>query len=200
MTPFRSFGACDLRNYGKICSGGSARSGLLSSFSRAAAAMAMEIRRVICGPNDTPAHEQQILCVAYNPARRELFTGSADTTIKTWLSETGEHVRTLVEHKGWVTGLAFSSELRVLFSCSIDGRVLVWNKGELIQKEKVGSGKGADSEIAAKPLRALMSATKGPRHDKLDPREPYRNELAMAIARLEVANGRPAALRKRSGC
>jgi WD40 repeat protein len=90
--------------------------------------MAMEIRRIITGPNDTSAHDGLILCVAYNPQRREIFTGSQDTTIKTWLSETGEHVRTLVEHKGWVTGLAYSSELRLLFSCSIDGRVLVWNK------------------------------------------------------------------------
>ena len=52
--------------------------------------MAMEIRRTISGPNDTPAHDAPILCVAYNPARREIFTGSQDTTIKAWQSETGE--------------------------------------------------------------------------------------------------------------
>ena len=121
--------------------------------------MAMEIRRVITGPNDTPAHDAPILCVAYNPQRREIFTGSQDTTIKTWLSETGEHVRTLAEHKGWVTGLAYAPELRVLFSCSIDGRVLVWNKAELVQKEKVGAGKGSDSEIAG-----ISSAKGGPLH------------------------------------
>ena len=123
--------------------------------------MAMEIRRTICGPNDTSAHDGPILCVAYNPARREIFTGSQDTLIKTWLSETGEHVRTLQEHKGWVTGLAFSPELRVLFSCSIDGRVLVWNKGDLIQKEKVGAKEGDKDKVegggAAKggPLHCL---------------------------------------------
>ena len=120
--------------------------------------MAMEIRRTISGPNDTPAHDAPILCVAYNPARREIFTGSQDTTIKTWLSETGEHVRTLQEHKGWVTGLAFSPELRVLFSCSIDGRILVWSKGELLQKEKVGSGKGGMEEqgsVKGGPLHCL---------------------------------------------
>ena len=53
--------------------------------------------------------------------------------------------------------LAFSPELRVLFSCSIDGRVLVWNKAELIQKEKVGAAKGAESEIAG-------GARSGPLH------------------------------------
>ena len=106
--------------------------------------MAMEVRRVLTGPDGGSAHDGHILCVAYNPLRREISTGSQDTTIKTWLSETGEHVRTLREHNGWVTGLAFSPELRVLFSCSIDGRLLVWSKADCLQKEKVGCGKGAE--------------------------------------------------------
>jgi WD40 repeat protein len=99
--------------------------------------MAMEIRRCI-----GDAHDQAILSVTYNPQRREIFTGSQDTTIKVWLSETGELLRVLSEHAGWVTGLTFASEVRMLFSCSIDGRILVWSfKGELLQKEKVGGGK-----------------------------------------------------------
>ena len=106
--------------------------------------MAMEIRRTI---ND--AHDGTILCVAYNPQRREIFTGAQDNLIKVWLSETGELLRTLQEHAGWVTGLAFAPELRVLFSCSIDGRILVWSKNELLQKEKVGSGKGESAEMGS---------------------------------------------------
>eukprot|EP00964_Phaeocystis_antarctica_P095827 scaffold62228_cov51-Phaeocystis_antarctica.AAC.1 len=99
--------------------------------------MAMEVRRVIA-----EAHEQPILCVAYNAQRREIFTGSQDTTIKAWLSETGELLRTQREHAGWVTGLSYAylkeARTSVLFSCSVDGRILVWQKGELLQKEKVG--------------------------------------------------------------
>jgi len=95
------------------------------------------------------AHDQAILCVAYNPQRREIFTGSQDNTIKVWQSETGDPVRTLQEHAGWVTGLAFATELRVLFSSSIDGRILVWSfKGELMQREKAG-GKESSSEPGA---------------------------------------------------
>ena len=109
--------------------------------------MAMEIRRTITGPDGSPAHDGQILCIAYNPLRREISTGSADTTIKTWLSETGDHVRTLAEHKGWVTGLAFATSHKVLFSCSIDGNVLVWNKGDLLQREKVGQKSQASREV-----------------------------------------------------
>ena len=69
--------------------------------------MAMEIRRRITGDDNTSAHDGLILCIAYNQHRREIFTGAQDNLVKTWLSETGEHVRTLMEHKGWVTGLAF---------------------------------------------------------------------------------------------
>ena len=111
--------------------------------------MAMEVRRVIA-----EAHEQPILCVAYNAQRREIFAGSQDATIKAWASEAGTLERTLVEpgrataHAGWVTGLAFAPEVRVLFSCSIDGRILVWSfKGELVQKQQSG-GKGTDSSEA----------------------------------------------------
>eukprot|EP00966_Prymnesium_polylepis_P143252 3306632-Prymnesium_polylepis.2 len=121
---------------------------LASARARAALAdMAMEVRRTIAD-----AHEGAILCVAYNAQRREIFTGSQDTLIKVWLAESGELLRTLQEHAGWVTGLAFAPELRVLFSCSIDGRILVWSKNELLQKEKVGSGKGESADSAG-PLQ-----------------------------------------------
>ena len=122
--------------------------------------MAMEIRRRITGDDKASAHHGLILCVAYNPHRREISTGSQDTMIKTWNSESGEHVRTLAEHKGWVTGLAFSPELKVLFSCSIDGRVLVWLKAELLQKVAVGSGKGE----SALPEGGASGVKPGPLH------------------------------------
>ena len=114
--------------------------------------MAMEVRRVIA-----EAHEQPILCVAYNAQRREIFTGSQDTTIKAWQSETGELLRTQREHAGWVTGLSYAylkeARTSVLFSCSVDGRILVWQKGELLQKEKVGD-KGTHG-VQSGPLYCL---------------------------------------------
>jgi len=69
--------------------------------------------------------------------------------IKVWLSESGELLRTLHEHTGWVTGLAFAPELRVLFSCSIDGRILVWSKHECLQAEKVGTKKSDNVDVGA---------------------------------------------------
>ena len=53
-----------------------------------------------------------------------------------------------------VINIAFCPpELRVLFSCSIDGRVLVWNKAEILQKERVGSGKLATDLIAGSNVK-----------------------------------------------
>ena len=113
--------------------------------------MSMEVRRVI-----HDCHDQPVLCVAYNPQRREIFTGSQDTTIKVWLSETGELLRTLQEHAGWVTGLVYANEVRVLFSCGVDGRILVWSKGDLLQKEKVGDKTSTDkSTMQSGPLYCL---------------------------------------------
>ena len=108
--------------------------------------MAMEIRRTIAD-----AHDASILCVAYNPQRREIFTGAQDTLIKAWSSESGTCERVLTEHQGWVTGLAYAPELRVLFSCSIDGRILVWSKSELLQKEKVGASRNGESAVHIDP-------------------------------------------------
>ena len=42
--------------------------------------------------------------------------GAYGAVLKCKNKETGEEVRTLREHKGWVTGLAFSTELRTLFT------------------------------------------------------------------------------------
>lgn len=111
----------------------------------------MEIRRTI-----SEVHEQPVLCVAYNPAQRHIFTGSQDSTIKCWHSENGEHVRTLKQHAGWVTGLVYATEIRVLFSCSIDGFIMSWSaKGELLDKERAG-GKDAGQAEAGRTQSGPM--------------------------------------------
>uniref|UniRef100_A0A7S3DAN8 Guanine nucleotide-binding protein subunit beta-like protein n=1 Tax=Palpitomonas bilix TaxID=652834 RepID=A0A7S3DAN8_9EUKA len=87
--------------------------------------MSMEIRRII---NDV--HASNILCVAYNPARREIFTGSQEAIIKVWDGQSGELVRSLQKHSGCVTCLQYCNETRLLFSGSIDGHVYVWKDGK----------------------------------------------------------------------
>mmetsp|Transcript_34014 Transcript_34014/g.57193 ORF Transcript_34014/g.57193 Transcript_34014/m.57193 type:complete len:788 (+) Transcript_34014:49-2412(+) len=94
--------------------------------------MALDIKRVILD-----ASESSILSVAFNPHKRELYAGCGDGKIKVWSSETGEYIRTLQEHSGWVTGMLYSSEARLFFTASVDGKIKMWNnKGEVLHTEK----------------------------------------------------------------
>lgn len=75
-----------------------------------------------------------ILAVAYDCFHKELLSGSQDTTIKAWDVNTGQLLRKQTGHEGWVTDLLFVPELRLLFSCSVDHTVRVWNdKGKQAQ-------------------------------------------------------------------
>lgn len=75
-----------------------------------------------------------ILAVAYDGLHRELLSGSQDSAIKAWDSNNGQLLRKQTGHEGWVTDLLFIPELRLLFSCSVDHTVRVWNdKGKQAQ-------------------------------------------------------------------
>jgi len=91
--------------------------------------MAFEIHGLI---ND--AHELPILCCAYNVERKELYSGSQDTSIRVWDIETLKLVRKQTGHKGWVTSMVYSPNTKLLYSGSVDGTILVWNeKGITLQ-------------------------------------------------------------------
>ena len=64
------------------------------------------------------AHEKNILAIAYNIHRREIYTASEETAIKVWEADTGKYVGSLQGHLGWVTALlywyTFASSLCVL--------------------------------------------------------------------------------------
>ncbi|MEW5312499.1 MAG: hypothetical protein WDW38_004130 [Sanguina aurantia] len=97
--------------------------------------MAMEVTRVI-----EEAHETEINSLAYNIARREIYSAAQnEKCIKVWDSRTGLLLRTLQGHKGMVMCLAFSASVRLLFSGSIDNTVGIWtDKGINLQMAPVG--------------------------------------------------------------
>jgi WD40 repeat protein len=66
------------------------------------AKMAMEYRQII-----QDAHPKPILCLQYNPFRREIYTSGEDSTIRVWESESGKLLNTWIEHIGWVTQLLY---------------------------------------------------------------------------------------------
>lgn len=61
------------------------------------------------------------------PAGQLLCTCSADHTAVLWNVETGEHVRTLTGHSGWVLGSCFSSSGSVLATASWDSSIAIWD-------------------------------------------------------------------------
>eukprot|EP00698_Gefionella_okellyi_P017161 TRINITY_DN4977_c0_g1_i3.p1 TRINITY_DN4977_c0_g1~~TRINITY_DN4977_c0_g1_i3.p1 ORF type:complete len:775 (-),score=152.69 TRINITY_DN4977_c0_g1_i3:22-2346(-) len=87
--------------------------------------MSIEPLRVL---NET--HDGAVLCYAYHHFKREVYTGGQDAVIKVWDNESGKLLKVLEKvHTGWVTGIHFEPELRLLLSCSLDGRLVAyWSK------------------------------------------------------------------------
>jgi WD40 repeat protein len=93
----------------------------------------MEFRNVIWD-----AHPKPIIAIQFNPFRRELYTAGEDSSIKVWEIESGKLLTNWIGHVGWVTSLFFCKEIKLLFSCSIDGFIIAWGpNGKIIQKIQV---------------------------------------------------------------
>eukprot|EP00002_Diphylleia_rotans_P004477 TRINITY_DN1330_c0_g2_i4.p1 TRINITY_DN1330_c0_g2~~TRINITY_DN1330_c0_g2_i4.p1 ORF type:complete len:685 (+),score=88.24 TRINITY_DN1330_c0_g2_i4:129-2183(+) len=92
--------------------------------------MAIELRRVV---NDV--HDRPVLSLSYSAFYREIYTGSEDGSIRAWDRETGRYIRHLGEHKGWVTGLHYHPDHKILFSASVDGRIVAWSPTGVIHDE-----------------------------------------------------------------
>ena len=52
--------------------------------------------------------QNQVLCLAFNAAKDELYSGSEDTAIKVWDAQHGRLVRKQEGHRSWVTDMLFA--------------------------------------------------------------------------------------------
>ena len=78
--------------------------------------------------------QNQVLCLAYNAAKDELYSGSEDTAIKVWDTQHGRLIRRQEGHRSWVTDLLVAPDIRMLFSCSLDHTIAAWtDRGQRIQ-------------------------------------------------------------------
>jgi hypothetical protein len=72
-------------------------------------------------------HSNEVYCVAINPTRKILASGSSDKQIKLWNLETGQEISTLKGHSGLIRSLAFSPDAETLVSGSSDHTIRLWN-------------------------------------------------------------------------
>jgi eukaryotic-like serine/threonine-protein kinase len=72
-------------------------------------------------------HVSAVDAVAFSPDGTTIATGGFDNSINLWEVSTGDKVKTLNGHTGWVWNLAFSPDGKKLLSGSADKTVRTWN-------------------------------------------------------------------------
>lgn len=65
--------------------------------------------------------------VAFSPDGKTLAAGVVSGDIKLWDTQSGQELKTLTGHTGWVDSLAFSPNGQILASASTDKRIMLWN-------------------------------------------------------------------------
>ena len=75
-----------------------------------------------------------VLALAFSSDGTRLASGSKDTTVRLWDTNTGDELAILRKHTGWINVLAFSSDGKMLASGGTDKTVNLWNTstGELL--------------------------------------------------------------------
>ena len=93
--------------------------------------MALEVSRVLAG-----AHDDPILCVAYNAVNREVWTGCQGGKIRCWEEKTGTLIQEVsAAHKGWVTAMEYVARHDYLVTCGVDGTMVCrTDKGKELQR------------------------------------------------------------------
>ncbi|MFE3054586.1 TIR domain-containing protein [Nocardia sp. NPDC059239] len=76
--------------------------------------------------NAMQGHEGVVTGVAFSPNGDRIVSCGTDGTVRLWDGNTGQPIRTLAGHTGWVEAVAFAGYDRIV-STSVDGTLRVWN-------------------------------------------------------------------------
>jgi WD40 repeat protein len=67
-----------------------------------------------------------IFTIAYSPDGSKIISGGGDNLIKVWDAESGQEIRTLSGHTGWIYSAAYSPDGKRIVSCDIK-TIKVWD-------------------------------------------------------------------------
>lgn len=71
-------------------------------------------------------HTDWVRAVAFCPRGKFLVSGSADGTVRLWLTTTGEVLHTLLGHSKDVNSIALDPDGKTIVSGSRDGTIKIW--------------------------------------------------------------------------
>jgi WD40 repeat protein/serine/threonine protein kinase len=98
----------------------------------------------------------------FSPDGRMLISGGEDNRVIVWDFARRERLKTLADHKGWVTALAFSPDGKWFASAGADGAVIVWDAAQLKKVAVLPSHQGVVRNIAfSADGRFLVTPTGG---------------------------------------
>ena len=96
-------------------------------------------------------HTDLVWSVAFSPNGQTLASGSRDTTIRLWNSNTGNLKRILREHTDEVLSVVFSPDGRTLASGSLDETIGLWNPNNGNLKRTLRGHRGGVSSVVFSP-------------------------------------------------
>ena len=113
-------------------------------------------------------HKVQVFDIAFHPDGHQLATASADNTVKLWnLQDDNEKAglaATFTEHKQSVYAVDFSSNGRLLVSCSLNGQVLVRSLDDKQPTKRFSVPGTQVFDVEISPDNLLVAACCTPRH------------------------------------
>ncbi len=113
--------ACALSPDGKLVASGD--SGTVTLWEAATGKEVMTLR----------GYKGELSYLVFSGDGRTLFTGSYDRMIRVWEVRSGRLLHEREAHTGWVWGISLSPDEQKLVSCSVDGRLLLWDLSEVIR-------------------------------------------------------------------
>jgi ribosome assembly protein 4 len=110
------------------------------------------VRSVTHCTSTLPGHSDAITCVAFSPDGQKLASGSGDTTVRLWDTNTETPYMELRGHSNWVLCLRWSPDGQKLASGSMDQTVIVWDPERGTQLCQLRGHKGPITSLDWEPL------------------------------------------------